>query len=89
MKNSYKTALLAFAALLFAAGCGKDKIVFPETPTGGEETGYLVLSGMNLGVSADVETLVSGSDTEPITELGRAVLSSPSELAAPAPGAEH
>lgn len=27
--------------------------------------------------------------TEPITELGRAVLSSPSELAAPAPGAEH
>lgn len=62
MKNSYKTALLAFAALLFAAGCGKDKIVFPETPTGGEETGYLVLSGMNLGVSADVETLVSGPD---------------------------
>ena len=53
---------MAFASLLFAAGCGKDKIVFPETPTGGEETGYLVLSGMNLGVSADVETLVSGPD---------------------------
>ncbi len=59
MKNLYKTALLGFAALLFAAGCGKDKIVFPETPAGEEESGYLVLSGMNLGVSADVETLVN------------------------------
>lgn len=57
MKNLFKPALLGFAALLFAAGCGKDKIVFPETPVGEEEIGYLALSGMNVGVSADVETL--------------------------------
>lgn len=60
MRNMYRTALLGFAALLFASGCGKDKIVFPDTPENTDEKGYLVLSEMNLGVSADIETLVTG-----------------------------
>lgn len=61
MKKAYRIALLGFAATLFATGCGKDKIIFPETPDDGAEVGYLALAGMNLGVSAEIETLVSGS----------------------------
>lgn len=61
MKNLSKIPMLLLAAVLFAAGCGKDKIDFPGEQPRGEETGYLVLAGMNVGVSADVETVVSGN----------------------------
>lgn len=61
MKNSFKIALLGFSAALFAAGCGRDKIEFPNAPVDEKEVGYLVLSEMNVGVSADIETMVNGS----------------------------
>lgn len=45
------------AALLFAAGCSKERIDFDPTPGPDGEVGYLVLSEMNVNVNTDTENV--------------------------------
>ena len=48
------------AATVLAAGCGKDKMEFEPVPVPTDEKGFLVLAGMNVGITTEVETLENG-----------------------------
>lgn len=49
------------AATVLAAGCGKDKMEFEPVPVPTDEKGFLVLAGMNVGITTEVETLENGN----------------------------
>ena len=57
MKFTYKIMMPVLAAVLLATGCEKEKIDFGGSGKPDAETGYLVLSGMNVNVNADSETI--------------------------------
>ncbi|MEG1612097.1 MAG: DUF4493 domain-containing protein [Alistipes sp.] len=60
MKKLFRISMLMLTALCFAISCSKDTIHLPaETPDPNQEVGYLVLAGMNLNVTTDVETIES------------------------------
>ena len=63
MKYTYKIMTLALAAAIFA-GCEKEKIDFGGNVDPNAETGYLVLSGMNVNINADAEIIASRADAE-------------------------
>lgn len=57
MKFTYKIMMPVLAAVLLATGCEKEKIDFGGSGKPDAETGYLVLSGMNVNVNAESETI--------------------------------
>ncbi|MEG2613849.1 MAG: DUF4493 domain-containing protein, partial [Alistipes sp.] len=58
MKKLFRISMLLCTVMFFAVSCGKDLIQVAQ-PEPDQENGYLVLAGMNVGVSTDIETVES------------------------------
>ncbi len=69
--NILRTALAA--ALLFLAGCEKERIDFDPNKQTDEEIGYLVLSGMNINVNTDSENISQENSSKQALQTRAAV----------------
>ena len=68
MKFTNGIITFALAAAVLAAGCEKEKIDFGGGQNPDSETGWLVLSGMNVNVNADAETIESRAEDKKTVE---------------------
>lgn len=68
-QHLYRSAGTLLAATLLLAGCSRDRFHFPDQPVTDVRPGYIALTELAVGVSADLETLSSGSgaNTAPAT----------------------
>ncbi len=68
MKFTNGIITFALAAAVLATGCEKEKIDFSGGQNPDSETGWLVLSGMNVNVNADAETIESRAEDKKTVE---------------------
>ena len=68
MKFTNGIITFALAAAVLATGCEKEKIDFGGGQNPDSETGWLVLSGMNVNVNADAETIESRAEDKKTVE---------------------